>query len=30
MVRLEIEDQGIGICEEDYTNIFKRFYREIQ
>lgn len=27
MVRLEIEDQGIGICEEDYTNIFKRFYR---
>lgn len=26
-VRVEIEDQGIGIPKEEYNNIFKRFYR---
>lgn len=26
-VLIEIEDEGIGIAKEDYTNIFKRFYR---
>ncbi len=26
-VRLDISDTGIGIAKEEYTNIFKRFYR---
>lgn len=26
-IMIEIEDQGIGIDKEDYTNIYKRFYR---
>lgn len=26
-IMIEIEDQGIGIDKDDYTNIYKRFYR---
>lgn len=26
-VKIEVKDCGRGICEEDYTKIFKRFYR---
>lgn len=29
-VRVELEDQGIGIPKEEYNNIFKRFYRSQQ
>lgn len=26
-VQIDVTDQGVGICEEEYTEIFKRFYR---
>lgn len=27
LVKIDIKDEGIGIPEEEYNNIFKRFYR---